>query len=76
MQLFNTRLIERVNPLLEDVTMGGSHSLVSGHALVFALHLQKELSSSTKLIQMLSNDQSTLVKGMPCVKPLQTLIQV
>lgn len=56
--------------------MGGGSSDVSGHGLVIALHLQRQLKSNSKLIQLLSDDQSTLVKHIQCVKPLQTLIQV
>ena len=56
--------------------MGGSSTAVSGHGLVLALHLQRQLKSSSKLIQLLRDDQSTFVRNIHCVKPLQTLIQV
>ena len=55
---------------------GGSSSDVSGHGLMFALHLRRQLKSTSKLIQLLRDDQSTLIKNIHCVKPLQTLIQV
>ena len=76
MQLFNARLVNGVNPLLDDTSMGGGSDAVGGHALVLALHVQKQLNSSSKLVQMLKDDGSTLVKTINCVKPLQSLIQV
>jgi len=61
---------------LDEESMGGSNTAVSGHGLVLALHLQRQLKSSSKLIQLLRDDQSTFVRNIHCVKPLQTLIQV
>ena len=75
-QLFSTRLVTGVNALLDDENTGGSSSDVSGHGLMFALHLQRQLKSTSKLINLLQDDQSTLIKNIHCVKPLQTLIQV
>jgi len=58
--------------------MGGSrdNTCVSWHALVLAMHLQKQLSNPKELIRLLSDDTSTLVRGFIFMKPLQTLIQV
>ena len=69
-------MVTEVNSILADESMGGSSTAVSGHGLVFALHLQRQLKSSSKLIQLLCDDQSTFVRSIPCVKPLQTLIKV
>ena len=65
-----------MNAFLDDKSTGGSSSDVSGHGLMFALHLQRKLKSTSKLIQLLQDEQSTLIKNIHCVKPLQTLIQV
>jgi len=56
--------------------MGGSSSGVYGHGLMLALHLQRQLKNTSKLIQLLRDDRSTLVSDIHCVKPLQDLIQV
>ena len=56
--------------------MGGSATDVSGHGLVLALHLLKQLNSPRAFAQMLQDDRSTLVMNFSCVKPLQHLIQV
>jgi len=74
--LFSTRLVTGVNSILDEESMGGSSTAVSGHGLVLALHLQRQLKSSSKLIQLLRDDQSTFVRNIHCVKPLQTLSQV
>ena len=78
LQLFSTRLVTGVNSILDDERTGGSSTDVSGHGLVFALHLQRQLRSSSKLIQLLRDDQSTLVRSIHCLKPLhlQTRKQV
>ena len=65
-----------MNQLLGDESMGGSNTTVSGHGLVLALYLQKQLNSPTRLLKLLRDDHSTLVRDIPCVKPLQTLIVV
>ena len=65
-----------VNPVLNDESTGGSDNTVNGHGLVLALHLQRQLNSSSKLTEMLKDTQSTLMRNIHCIKPLQDLIQV
>ena len=65
-----------INTLLNDETTGGSTTSISGHGLVLALHLQRQLNSSRKLIDMLRDSHSTLVRNIDCMKPLQALVQV
>ena len=69
-------MVTEVNSILADESMGGSSTAVSGHGLVLALHLQRQLNSTSKLMQLLRDDHSTLVRNIHCVKPLWTLIQV
>ncbi len=69
-------MVKGVNSLLDDETTGGSTTSVSGHGLVLALHLQNQFNSTSKLIEMLRDSQSELVRNIHCMKPLQTLIQV
>ena len=65
-----------INELLCDHTMGGSNEEVSGHGLVLAMHLHRQFNSAPELIQILSDDSSTLVKDVHCMKPLQRLSSV
>ena len=67
-----------MNPLFTDESTGGSEDnvCVSWHALVFTMHLQKQLNNPWELVRLLSDDTSSLVKDFSFMKPLQTLIQV
>ena len=76
LQLFNARLMNGVNPLLSDNSMGGSSTCVGWHGLVFAMQLQKRLNSRQKLIERLTDDQGTIVQTIKGMKPLQTLVKV
>ena len=78
MQLFNTKLNQRVKPLFTDEATGGSRNstCISWHALVLAMHLRNLFNNPWELVQLLSDDTSTLVKDFHFMKPLQTLIQV
>lgn len=61
------------NQLLCDPNTGGSAKEVSGHGLVLAMHLNKQFVGSSKLIQTLNDDSSTLIRDVHCMKPLQKL---
>ena len=56
--------------------MGGSDTCIGYHGLVFAMHLLRQLNSQQKLIDLLTDDQSTLVRTISGMKPLQTLVKV
>ncbi len=84
LQLFSSSLILKVNPLLNDESFGGSSSTVSGHGLVLALHLQRQLKSSKKLIEMFIEEEdvpegtskSSSVRTIECTRGLQSLVKV
>ncbi len=56
--------------------MGGSDSCVGYHGLVFAMQLLRQLNSQQKLIDLLTDHQSTLVQTISGMKPLQSLVKV
>ncbi len=76
MQLFTAQIVSGLNSLLSDNAMGGSDTCVGYHGLVFAMQLRKQLNSQQKLIDMLTDDHSTLVQTISGIKPLQTLVKV
>ncbi len=74
-QLYNARLVHGVNSLLDDPLTGGSATAISGHGLVLALHLQRQLHSTDQLLKLLREDDSSLVESIHCMKPLQPLVK-
>jgi len=84
LQLFTANLIQKVNAVLNNESFGGSSSTVSGHGLVLALHLQRQLKSSRKLIEMFVQEESvsegaptsSSVRTVECTKGLQSLVKV
>ena len=63
-----------MNQLLDDDSMGGGNAAtVSGHGLVLAMYLQRQLNSPTQMLQLLTDDKKAY---LTCMKPLQELITV
>ena len=66
------RCIKGINDLLSKSTGGSS---LSGHALVLAMQLLKNLNSTSQLVQMLNEDnQHTLIGRINCSSTLQSQI--
>lgn len=56
--------------------MGGSQAAASCHGLVLALHLKLQTNSAERLLQMLQDNEGTLVRDVHGIKFLQPLIEV
>ena len=75
-QLFTTQVIDEINRNLNDESFGGNHTKPSCHGLVLAMHLKKQMMSRERLVRILQDDDSTLVKNIAAAKLMQPLIEV
>lgn len=71
-KIITTRVMEKLTELFEEQSMGGAH------ALVLALHLLrcKQINSYSKLLQLLSNEHSSINREIRCLSHLQSLLPV
>ena len=75
-QLFTTQVIDEINRNLNDKSFGGSQTKPSCHGLVLAMHLKQQMMSRERLVRILQDNGSTLVKNIPVAKLMQSLIEV
>lgn len=76
MQLFATHVIDGINAILHDESMGGSQDAGSCHGLVLVLHLKLQMNSTERLLHMLLDNEGTLVRTVHGIKSLQPMIEV
>ena len=76
LQLFAAHVIDGINAILRDESMGGSQDAGSCHGLVLVLHLKLQMNSTDRLLRMLLDNEGTLVQTVHGIKFLQPLIKV
>lgn len=76
LQLFTTQVIDGIDAILSDESMGGSQDAGSCHGLVLVFHLKLQMNSTERLLHMLQDNNGTLVANVHGIKYLQPLIEV